>query len=389
MPSAHAKLSPSGAYHWLYCPGSAHAEPASPDMGSEASDVGTACHGVAQRCLEELLEPEVFIGQTLQFEEKQRPVVFTEEMAAHVRECVEWVREYLAGHPGAILYTETQIDIGLVFGLPVLEDGKTALWGTADFVIVTSTELVVGDFKFGFRHVPVTTPQLYLYLLGFLHQLAAFSFTSTRRVIIQPRAEGVQELEAPINDVLDFGRGIKAAVLAALDPDAPRIPGKAQCQFCKHAPICRELHAETMKVAAEEFAEPEGLTLEQVAEVLEKADMIRGHLKAVEGFAARMLSAGNPIPGYKLVRRRCNRAWGDVAQAQATLETFGIGPDKYLSTPEMCSPAQAEKLLGKKGKAVLAPLIVQPVGAPTIAPESDPRPAVTGDFDEWKDEEAA
>lgn len=390
MPSAHAKLSPSASARWLECPGSVHAEPAAPDVGSAASDEGTACHFVAEQCLVEDKQPAEFVGLTIKAEEKQRPVIFTEEMAGWVNEAIDWVRDYLAAHPDAILYTETEVDIGIAFGLPVdPETGKTCLWGTADFAIITAQDLVVGDFKFGYRNVSVHTSQLDLYAMGFIHWLSCFSFERVRKVIIQPRAKDEPEEMVIEMESLDARREAWVPkVHAALDPAAPRVPGEKQCAWCKAAPICAALHAHTQRLAQAEFESPEDLSLEEVADVLGKAGMIRAHLHAIETFAARMLAAGREVPGFKLVRAKRNRVWKDTAGAIQVLGEFGIGPDRYLSTPELVSPAQAEKIIGKKGKALLEPYIDQPLGEPKLAPESDPRPAVAGEFEAW-DEDAA
>lgn len=391
MPAAHAKLSPSAAARWLVCPGSVYAEPAAPDTGSAASDEGTACHYVAQMCLEKGWEPESFIGETIQAEEKQRPVVFTVEHAAWVRECVDWVRDYLSSHPGAVLYTEQQIDSGLAFGLPVdPETGKTVLWGTCDCCIVSGDELLVLDFKFGFQFVSVHTPQLKVYAVGFMHRHAELSFDRVRLVILQPRAGEPQDPAVlTAAELAAWRQENQPAVERALDPNAPRVPHEKACAWCKAAPLCRELRAVSMRLAQEEFAMPENLSVETVAEVLEKADLIRAHLKACETFAQRTLASGGKLPGYKLVAGKRNRVWSDIASAQATLEMLGIGPDRYLDVPEMCSPAQAEKLVGNKGKALLAPFIEQPEGAPKLAPESDPRPAVAAcEFEAVEDEAA-
>ena len=390
MPAAHAKLSPSAAARWLECPGSVYAEPAAPDTGNASSDEGTACHYVSQVCLEQNRQPIEFIGQTIQAEEKQRPVVFTAEHASWVRECVDWVRDYLAIHPGAVLYTEQQIDIGLAFGMPVNpETGKTDFWGTCDCCIVSGDELLVLDFKFGFHFVSVHTPQLKAYAVGFMHRHAALSFERIHLVILQPRAEGPQETTITAAELEAWRQEKQSAVDRARDPNAPRIPHEKACAYCKAAPLCRELRAVTLRLAQEEFAMPENLSVETVAEVLGQADLIRAHLKACETFAQRTLASGGKLPGYKLVAGRRQRVWGDLVGAQQTLELLGIGPDRYLDVPEMCSPAQAEKLVGNKGKKLLEPFIVQPEGLPKLAPESDPRPAVAACEFEVIDEEAA
>jgi len=49
----------------------------------------------------------------------------------------------------------------------------------------------------------------------------------------------------------------------------------------------------------------------------------------------------------------------------------------------MITPAQAEKLLGKKNAGMLEGIVVKPTGAPTLAPESDKRPAINVSLDDF------
>ncbi len=51
-----------------------------------------------------------------------------------------------------------------------------------------------------------------------------------------------------------------------------------------------------------------------------------------------------------------------------------LGADAYQS--KLVSPAQAEKLLGKAKAKEISDLWCKPNGRPTLAPQSDPRPAV-------------
>jgi hypothetical protein len=69
-----------------------------------------------------------------------------------------------------------------------------------------------------------------------------------------------------------------------------------------------------------------------------------------------------------LVAKKGRRQWADEAKAAATLTEMGIDPYKK----ELLSPAQAEK----KVKNLPDGLTVSVSSGDTVAPESDPRPAV-------------
>ena len=73
--------------------------------------------------------------------------------------------------------------------------------------------------------------------------------------------------------------------------------------------------------------------------------------------------------------KRGNRKWRDEAAATELLEVL-LGEEAF--TRKLIT-AQAEKLAGKKGMGSLEDLTVQEDGKPTLAPESDKRPAISVD----------
>jgi hypothetical protein len=111
-------------------------------------------------------------------------------------------------------------------------------------------------------------------------------------------------------------------------------------------------------------------------------------LGAVEGLVKERLGNGEGFPGYKLVEGKSNRQWENIEEAEQLLDKL-IGPEQVF-TRKIISPAQAEKVLGKKRAGEIADLIVKPLGAPTLAPESDKRPAINisaSDFSSCADEQ--
>jgi hypothetical protein len=88
-----------------------------------------------------------------------------------------------------------------------------------------------------------------------------------------------------------------------------------------------------------------------------------------------------------LVEGRSLRRWSDEKLAAHRLLELARAEDIY--TRKLISPAQAEKLLGKKDKAAIEDFIEKPRGSPTLARENDPRPSITAtinDFEQLDDE---
>jgi hypothetical protein len=85
-----------------------------------------------------------------------------------------------------------------------------------------------------------------------------------------------------------------------------------------------------------------------------------------------------------------NRKWADVEEAEATLKAFRLKTEEMYDL-SLISPTTAEKLVGNKTIGPrqwkkLLPLITRAEGQPSVAPESDKRPALvvaadTADFD--------
>ena len=91
---------------------------------------------------------------------------------------------------------------------------------------------------------------------------------------------------------------------------------------------------------------PLRLSDEEIAEVLENADVIETWLTAVRGLAYSAISDGRDIPGWKLVPKRAIRKWKDERIVKQRLASEGL--DGFL-TEDLITPAQAEKLAKKQG----------------------------------------
>lgn len=120
------------------------------------------------------------------------------------------------------------------------------------------------------------------------------------------------------------------------------------------------------------------MTPEQLADLadsLDKVDLIEDWAKAVRAKAAAMMHEGYTIPGYKLVRgKKGNRAWREGA-AESLLAPLG---DAAYAPREFVSPAVAEKLFKKVDKTfkLSETHVSQSEGGLHVAPDSDTRPAV-------------
>jgi hypothetical protein len=253
--------------------------------------------------------------------------------------------------------------------------------------------------------------QIMLYAGGKLLEMEALGIDieTVRLVIHQPRvrqapSEWSLPRQALVHWLTSTARSGATSVLAAKQThgtskwDETFLRSGDQCRWCRAKATCpalrNEVSIEVHGVAAaspDEFADFVTATpnaalpsdANWLAACLSKVDLIEDWCKAVRAESLRRLSNGEPVPGYKLVPgKRGARQWADPAEAEKVLrEQFRLPVEKAYDL-KLISPTTAEKLakagdIGPRQWPKLQPLIVQKDGAPSVAPASDLRPAIT------------
>lgn len=396
MPSAHAKLPPSGAYRWRTCPGSPALCASVVDSSSIYSEEGTAGHEVFAECADTNKNPLHFVGKKM-----SNGIEITEELAEHVVTAIEWVEFFRETHPEASIFKEQKFEIGEGLGLT-----PGILWGTADFAALTKTELVIADLKLGFVLVDVEgNEQLILYGLGAMDK-TGWIYDRIRLVILQPKKDlAPKEIVYTREQMEAFAAEMKSAAEAALEPDAPRIPSKAACQFCKAAGACPELRSEMLALVNRDFSTLHTISGEQIGELLTKAKMIDGAIKSLRAHALRCLEIDpNYVPGWKRVKGEKKRRYKneDTALAEIQEVTHGMISDDELAPRKLATPLQVETkiaamlrehaITGPKNKRftkkaamesaveMISHLVEKPEGEATLVPAEDKRDALAPVF---------
>jgi len=358
--AAHATLGASSAHRWLACPASVRLTRDIPSVSSPYAEEGTRAHAVAETALRLGVDARTANEITKGFGADQ-----FEDLDA-----IDAYIDHVRGIPGE-LFVEQRVHF---------DQWVPGGFGTADSIRVTPDTLRVTDLKFG-RGVRVDAtenPQLKLYGLG---ALAAFDFIYDFSVvelcIVQPRLGHVSAWSTTPEDLRSWGESIRPAAELALTDDAPVNPGEPQCRFCDAAGTCRALSDHVRRLAFDGFGvvrHPDRLSDDELSEALTSAKLVRHWADAVERQAVQQLHHGHLLPGFKLVRGRSSRKWRDETQAEKALARAGLKKDERFDS-KLISPAQAEKRLGKH-HAVLTKHATRLDGKPTVAPTSDPRPAI-------------
>lgn len=395
--AAHSKLSASAADRWMACPGSVVLSAGLPDNTSEYAAWGSVAHRVADECLTKIWDPVLFVGTT--HDQDGYKITVDAEMVECVQTYLGNLREMTAG--ADLFESETRTNYSTWLNVD-----QDLAWGTADATALIGTELQVHDLKTG-RGVEVDAVenrQMMLYAGGKLLEMEALGIEveTVRLVIHQPRVrKAPSEWRLTRDELADWlmGDARQAAqrVLTVGEPLDEFMAAGDHCRWCRAKATCPTLRAHVARTAALESyaASPEDFDdlstaiphshseAAWLAACLSKVDMIEDWCSAVRAESLRRLSAGEPVPGYKLVQgKRGARAWANPTEAEKVLrEQFRLPVEKAYDL-KLISPTTAEKLakagdIGPRQWAKVIPLIVQRDGAPSVAPVSDNRPAIT------------
>lgn len=374
--TAHAKLSASGSHRWLACPASVEAERGIVDKSSPHAFEGTVAHELAEVALKSNTDADDWVGKVM----AETHAEITQEMADHVQEYISFVRYHIP--PNGYAAYEVRVDFS-----DWVPDG----FGTCDALIIGGDTMHVIDLKYGqgVQVSPVDNSQGMLYALGAYAQCAGI--VDIKKIIItivQPRCNPdiFESWEISIEQLLEWGEYAKSRALMCGLPDAEFNPGEKQCQWCKAKATCTALAAFTSDVIMNQFDEVDELTAvnrltdEQLGKALAAKKLIISWLDAVEDVVVERLGSGVAFDGYKLVAGKSNRQWSNEGAVENDIYEL-LGEEAY--TKKLVSPAQAEKIVGKKRASEIAKFVVKPQGRPTLVKSDDPRPAVNITADDF------
>lgn len=248
------------------------------------------------------------------------------------------------------------------------------VFGSTDLMGRIGGKAIILDWKFG-SGVPVPAEeneQLMFYAAAAMRTPEAKwvfdGATEVELIIIQPPA--IKRWTTTIERIKDFERTLIKAVKIAQQLDAPLKHGD-HCRWCAAKPTCPIITGAVDRAVAMKM---EKIDVDKIGAYLHNADLLEDWIKDLRSLAEEMMKKGKLVPGWKMVPKRATRSWANEANAKAAL-LVSLKESEVIES-KMVSPAAAEKLLKAQKLKLPDGLTVSISSGTTIAPESDPRPAV-------------
>ena len=381
---AHSKLGASGTHRWFNCHGSVALIESLKTGGmaeesSEYASAGTSAHDIAAICLQSDSQAADCVG----FYDN-----YDEDDATAVQVYLDGVRKVIQSQN-----SEVQVLVEERFHLPEVHPD---FFGTTDCTIISPMRAWVKDYKHG-AGIAVDAKgnsQLRQYAVGALYRTEHWKNDDylVGLYIYQPRAF---HQDGPVRKewvtVGELKRWLEdewlASARATEDPDARLNPGPwCHKSFCSARTRCPAMRALLKRVAATTPEEIKAMDDWELGLAAQEAAIAAGVKKLFDEEVFNRLRAGNPVPGWKIVKKKADRVFKTEREIQdiftkettvvklvdAVKEKFG---DKAYDEPKMKSVAAIERLTG--GKEFVAEWGYKPDTGQTVAPDTDTRKGET------------
>lgn len=206
-----------------------------------------------------------------------------------------------------------------------------------------------------------------------------YDISEVRLTIVQPRINNISSWQISVEELRKWTEEeLKPKAQLAFNGEGELNAGD-WCRFCAVRNQCRKLYEQQMEIAKNEFAEPELLTDDEIADIVKRVPKLIEWANSIAEYAqTKAVNENKQWPGLKLVEGISRRKWVDEDQASNAI--FARCPE--LSEDEIFNMklkpiTSIEKIVGKKRfEEILSDVVVKPQGKPTLVPLEDKRPAM-------------
>ena len=377
---AHALLSASGASRWLNCTPSAKLEE---EFGDKSTSSPYAAEGTLAHELAELyLRKDVLENISDEdFERSLEDIMANELFNDEMREVVPIYTDYCEdqyieakkNNEYAIIEIEQKLD---------LTEYVPESFGTADTIIISDGLMEVIDLKYG-KGIPVYADwnkQLMLYALGALRKYdTMYDINEVLVTICQPRINNISSWQISVEELLRWAEEYLVPTAELAFNGEGELNAGDWCRFCAVRNRCRKLYEQQLEIAKHEFAEPQLLSDDEIADIVQRTPKLIEWANSIAEYAnKKAIEENKQWPGLKLVEGRSRRKWIDEDKAlEIIFEQFPELDEADVTTTKINGITAIEKLVGrKKFIEKLKDVVVTPQGKPTLVPLQDKRPAM-------------
>lgn len=394
--SKHERLGGSSASRWVQCPGSVamcEALPRPPE--AHVARKGTFAHSLAELCLLEFLEHKRSgTDPDIKFKllAAHKPDWLTEEEHSEVIEHAQAYRDAVFKQLMGGSVT------GKVWGFEekVYVDKALGMGGSVDFWWAglddrAKRALKLCDYKSGFLFVDVKlNSQLFFYAIGLLKKIRKLGkdIDYVTLSIFQPKHEPqYREVNVTVKALEAYEKKLYKAANDVFFAKKPKLKTGAWCGYCPAKGCCpkykQDLQVRSSLVLVDPntatLPEPQFVDPERLVNIVLHEKEITAYLKKCKQYAILKASAGNPLPGTKLVSGVSRRKW--KPESNLIIQKLEAEVSAPVTQVKLLALTSVERVLkeelGKERAAeVLSDLVTQTTPTITLVRETDPRPAV-------------
>jgi hypothetical protein len=370
----HAILAPSAASRWLVCSKSARLEESCGETQSDYADEGSLAHALGDIYIREMLNMVTLISARTALEKTAAwKKYYNAEMEEHCSNYAKFVvmkfNEIKAHDKHATIILEEELDIS---------EYVPESWGHVDVGIISDYKAVTIDLKYGKGvYVDVAeNKQQMLYALGLIvFWRGIYDPAEVEMNVYQPRIENISESTMNTDALMFWAEEVlKPAAQLAFDGGDNFVIGD-HCKFCNFRFKCKAYSDQNLEIARYEFKEPDALTDDDIADILERIPVLVNWVNMIQEYALKQaVDKGKSWPGFKLVEGRSNRRYVDAAKVEKALIKAKLEPALIYKPRELFGIGQMTKNIGAElFNKLLKNLIVKPPGSLTLVAESDKR----------------
>lgn len=373
-------------YRALNCTGSVFlSKDLPPQEATFASDEGRIFHDHMEVTLRDFLEHQETGKNIL----RKISEVVTPEMIESVNRGLEviWEKVFEFSVTGKVWDFEEQFWL----------KKNLQMGGYVDFYMLYKDDhgnrvLVVGDYKYGFRHVTAKgNAQLAFYACAIREEIQkrGKDIDYVRAFIFQPRAYGKNDYEETKFTIKQLDtwkeKFFKTAEKIFIDKKATYKVGD-WCEYCRAQTLCpvyqdkigKDLSLDIVDVEAIKLPKPQQVPMAQRVRIAMAAQEITKFVSAVKADVMSSFLNGHDTPGVKVVEGKARRLWIDrEKRIRKRLLKWGVKPynEKLKGITEI------EKILSleygrSEAKKMLEDLVQMSEPPLVLVPEKDERKAV-------------